>query len=470
MKRIISIVVIMVLVLSLFSFSVGAANDLQHDYSTKSNSGIRYEVCTTLNGTSADQYYTGSYTYENLSELSGSSLLSSLRALMTNTHTYMSSYNDCRDLAEKTDCQNGDGTTVTLIYTGYKATYDNWCNKQSDGWDREHVWPKSLGNFNTSGPGADLHHVRPCDQGINSGARGNKKYGNVTGGSAAKGASYTGNALGGYYNSSYFEPIDSAKGDVARICLYLYVRYGGESSYTCNSITNVFQSIDVLLEWCALDPVDTWEMGRNEVVGAKQGNRNVFIDYPELAWLLFDREIPEDMVTPTSFSYSSGSSGSSTTPTPTDPSEQACAHSSTVIRNEVTATCLSDGYTGDTYCADCGDLISYGEQIPATSDHTFGQWVVEIAPSELQDGHQIRTCSTCGHTETEILPATGPEQTEPDKTEPDETEPESTPPTDAPTKNEPDDDQNLLLIGVPIAVLVIAGVAVLIFVPKKKPV
>ena len=53
-----------------------------------------------------------------------------------------------------------------------------------------------------------------------------------------------------------------------------------------------------MLEWCALDPVDEWEMGRNDVVEDIQGNRNVFIDYPEYAWLLFDKEIPDEMTTP----------------------------------------------------------------------------------------------------------------------------------------------------------------------------
>ena len=68
-------------------------------------------------------------------------------------------------------------------------------------------------------------------------------------------------AYSGHYNSTYFEPLDNVKGDVARICLYVYVRWG--SNWGADSITEVFQSVDVLLEWMAIDPVDTWEMGRN---------------------------------------------------------------------------------------------------------------------------------------------------------------------------------------------------------------
>ncbi len=261
-------------------------------YSTSSNSGTRDEVCTTLDGTGAEDYYTGIYTYDNLDDLSGSELQARLNTLMKSTHTYQSSYNDCHEKANKTDCENGDGR-VSLIYTSYSATMSQW-----NGWNREHVWPKSLGGDSTKGGGADLHHIRPSDSGVNS-SRGNKKYGEAGSGAKEKyGTDPAVGVLGGTYNSAYFEPLDNVKGDVARICLYVYVRWNSEWGAT--SITKVFQSVDVLLEWCEMDPVDTWEMGRNEVVEEIQGNRNVFIDYPELAWLLFDREIPEGMTTPSS--------------------------------------------------------------------------------------------------------------------------------------------------------------------------
>lgn len=265
-------------------------------YSTKYNSGTRGILATTLDGTSASSYYSNGYDFETLSTLSSSALLSSLRTLMKSTHKKNSSYNDCKNMAKYTDCQNEDGTVV-LFYTSFVTTSSTF-NASSPGWNREHVWPKSLGGYSTTGPGADLHHIRPDNVKTNS-DRGNKKYGNVTNGSQAYGDTLVNNMSGGTYNTTYFEPLDDVKGDVARICLYMYVRYGADWS-GCSSITNIFQSIDVLLEWCELDPVDTWELGRNEVVAAYQGNRNVFIDYPEYAWLLFGKDVPEDMTTPSS--------------------------------------------------------------------------------------------------------------------------------------------------------------------------
>ena len=56
-------------------------------YSKQYNSGQRDVVCTTLDGTSADSYYNGSYEYDVLSEKSSSEIMSSLRTLMRSTHS-----------------------------------------------------------------------------------------------------------------------------------------------------------------------------------------------------------------------------------------------------------------------------------------------------------------------------------------------------------------------------------------------
>ena len=243
-------------------------------YSSESNSGKRDELCTSLDGTGAEAYYTGSYAYESLITLSPGALQSSLRTLMTSTHTRITTYNDCRDLVFYVDCESNDTTHATTLYTDYSMTSADW----SPAWacNREHVWPQSLGGGDTSGGGADLHHIRPAEKGVNS-ARGNKPYGEST-------------------SKGFYEPADHVKGDVARIILYVYVRWN--SDWGATDVTEVFESVDILLAWCELDPVDTWEMGRNEVVERIQGNRNTFIDYPELAWHMFGREVPEGMVTP----------------------------------------------------------------------------------------------------------------------------------------------------------------------------
>lgn len=317
--KIISVLTIIAILLSMLCISTSAAVATPTIY----NTGTRHVICTSLS-TMAKSYYTSDYSYDTLSDQASGTLLASLRKLMTDTHSYKSSYNNCRDWPIYTDGNNGK---INLLYSSVEVTQNEWAGSGSVGWNREHVWPKSLGGFNTSGAGADLHHVRPSDYSIN-GKRSDNLYGNVTNGTQATGTSIVSGMSGGTYANGYFEPLDNVKGDVARICLYVYARYGGEIS-ECSNITNVFQSVDVLLDWCELDPVDEWEMGRNDVVGSIQGNRNVFIDYPEYAWLIFDEEIPDNMKTPSGMAMDQDSNesegGNSTAPetpvTPEDPDD-----------------------------------------------------------------------------------------------------------------------------------------------------
>ncbi len=349
-------------------------------YSTSANSGIRNTVCTTLDGTGASDYYTGSYAYSLLSELSETALLNSLRTLMSDTHTKQTTYANCRDYATITDCENENGK-ITTLYTSYQTAKSEFDGGK--GWNREHVWPKSLGGFNTDGAGADLHHIRPSENSTNT-DRGNKKYGYVTNGTQSVGN--LSGIFGGTFDTVYYEPDDSVKGDVARICLYVYVRWGGEYAKSSN-LNNVFQSIDVLLEWCALDPVDTWEMGRNEVVEHIQGNRNVFIDYPELAWKLFGKEVPDNLVTPSQ----------NTT------ADSSCHHAHTAVKYAQEATCGQNGYSGDLYCSDCDTLLLGGSTIEATGAHTWGEWETNT------ETEQKRVCSVCKAEETRtVTPNTCP--------------------------------------------------------------
>ena len=396
LKRICAVLVsVYIIIAAIPHISVSAA---PASYSKSTNSGTREEVCISLEGTSASSYYTGVYTYEVLSDKSSGDLLQSLRTLMKTTHTHTTSYADCKNYADEMDCEENSGKMVSL-YSSYTTNYN------ASSINREHVWPKSLGNYDTSGPGADLHHIRPTEITPNSN-RGNLKYGNVSGGKTSYGNA-SGNEAGHY--SSYFEPLDYAKGDVARICLYMYVRYGGESQYTCGSITKVFQSVEVLLEWMELDPVDTWEMGRNEVVQNIQGNRNVFIDYPEYAWLLFGKEIPADMETP-SGNAAEGNGGNSgndetdttdvntetetETNTQTETEAAGCEHIITKLVGAVAGDCTNPGYSGDTYCATCETKLFSGVALDPTGEHVWGEWSQGIGTTV-----EVRECKVCDYRE-----------------------------------------------------------------------
>ena len=208
--------------------------------------------------------------YASASNLIGDELEDALTAIITSTHSRTTTYGELRYLLQDADEDPNNKDNIILFYCrdSIKSTWD-----QGTSWNREHVWPKSHGNLGESGPGADAHMLRASQPSVNS-SRGNKKMGNVTSGTNY---TYKGQVIA-TYTSSTWEPMDSVKGDVARIYFYMLVRYPNLYS----SFSKV-ADINTMLEWNELDPVDNLEIHRNEVVAKYQGNRNPFIDYPELA-------------------------------------------------------------------------------------------------------------------------------------------------------------------------------------------
>lgn len=209
-------------------------------------------ICLLAKEVGSGVYFDMPY-YASANGLKGEELKLALRSIIS-VQTKTEKYDDLRTDLALTDKGSTDGTIVCL-----------YCHKEMDAtwdggktWNREHVWPQSLGWFSTTMAGADIHHLRPCHQSENS-SRGNTPYG---------------------VSSGYYEPNDNVKGDVARILFYLYVRYAEADRY---SLTTVCESFDMLLIWNDIDPVDSLEIQRNEVAYSIQGNRNPFIDYPDYA-------------------------------------------------------------------------------------------------------------------------------------------------------------------------------------------
>lgn len=181
---------------------------------------------------------------------------------------------------------------VILFYRGLsKAKSSNGSGAQSsnpDNWNREHVWAKSHGFPSSSAMAySDIHHLRPTDISVNS-SRGNLDFDN----SDAPLPESPENRVDG--NS--FEPRDAVKGDVARIVLYMDTRYAGLDSVTpdlqvVDSLTSGGESklgkLCTLLAWSEADPVDEFEVNRNNKIYEFQGNRNPFIDHPEWISILY---------------------------------------------------------------------------------------------------------------------------------------------------------------------------------------
>lgn len=139
----------------------------------------------------------------------------------------------------------------------------------------EHTWPQSKfsKSFSSELQKSDLHHLFPADMKANS-TRSNNPFADVDGKfthSQCK-DSKIGNALDNPSIRSFEPPIEH-KGNVARAIYYFSTRYKMEIDATQAKYLKI---------WNEEDPVDQEELDRNERIMNLQGNRNPFVDYPEL--------------------------------------------------------------------------------------------------------------------------------------------------------------------------------------------
>jgi endonuclease I len=225
----------------------------------------------------------------------GNELKSQLTTLISSTHTtqipYTSSVStDTWDAIKLTDLDPNNSSVVFLLY-GWNDN-DNASNTDrtrdknlschvsdcSGLWNREHVFARSLGtpDLGSAGAGSDVHNLRAIDSDQNN-MRGNRLFEDA----ASSSMSYTTGA-GNWY------PGDEWRGDVARMIMYMYVRYPNQCRPTnvgvgSTSYSNFGDMPNVFLEWNAIDPVSEYERVRNDVLQSLQGNRNPFIDNPLIA-------------------------------------------------------------------------------------------------------------------------------------------------------------------------------------------
>ena len=100
----------------------------------------------------------------------------------------------------------------------------------------------------------------------------------------------------GYETGTTFEPLDSVKGDVARIIMYVWTAYYDYYNDSSLLITKTFTNYDTLLEWHMLDKPDVHEGYRNDFSQtSRQKNRNPFVDHPEYAWKIFGDSASADV-------------------------------------------------------------------------------------------------------------------------------------------------------------------------------
>lgn len=241
--------------------------------------------------------------YASLEGLSGAALKQALQDIIANpSEVRLHSYADIWEILRTSDQNPLNSGQIWEIYLEQPMSkIDQQQGSSNVGkWNREHIFCQSRGNFevalgdyaegisiwNTTSAASvvdgisDAHHLRAVEGPENS-SRNNKNYGPV--------------------NSStvYAGPVGtqgSWRGDVARACFYMAVRFNGLNVINGDPSENLPSStigsgnigdLATLLTWNVSDARDDFEMNRNNYVQTWQHNRNPFIDYPLLADYIF---------------------------------------------------------------------------------------------------------------------------------------------------------------------------------------
>lgn len=241
--------------------------------------------------------------------LTGIALKNALATKITTTHTNFLTYDQAEDAIKITDLDPTDvnSTNLLLLYgfsnnicayvdeSNFGTSSDDNDHRrrhkeadsgdQNCAWNREHTYARALGipNLDTNEANADVHHVRASDVARN-GMRDNDRFFDGSGNS--------------FESGTLWYPGDEWKGDVARMMMYMYLRYGtqclptGVAQSGIPTAANDINMVQLFLEWNAEDPVSQYEDNRNTYLGNAsntygQGNRNPFIDNPYLATMIW---------------------------------------------------------------------------------------------------------------------------------------------------------------------------------------
>lgn len=278
-----------------------------------------------VNSYASNSYYLMSCTEQNIptgyyasidTSVSEGEFRQTLHDVISNDYVQFT-YSQAWDIDYYADADPYSEGHVRCLYTNQSV--ENGSHISNGGklyWNREHTWPKSHG-FNDENCAAytDCHHLRAAESAINI-AKSNNDFGELT-------SDYT-ESFGNKYAGGVFEPKDDIKGDVARMLLYMMIRYGeyddttmswnekkldedgnvlkddngkditekktekidlllvDDSDTTSNSNGNGrLAKLSTLLKWHYQDPVSEREIYQNNVVYMFQKNRNPFIDHPE---------------------------------------------------------------------------------------------------------------------------------------------------------------------------------------------
>lgn len=234
--------------------------------------------------------------YNSINGLADRNLKDALHSLIYN-HTEVKSYQALPEYFRTTDRFPGTDYWWDMysdMEVSMYITFGTYMN-------REHCFPKSWWGGGTSTPAyVDLFHLYPSEAKANQ-AKSNYPLGEVVTSTFDNGVVKVGYATTGQGGGAQkvFEPNREYIGDFARTYFYVVTCYQNltwDSKYMFMLEQNDYPTlkpwaIDLLLKWHRADPVSQKEVDRNEAVYGFQGNRNPFIDHPELVEYIWGNKI-----------------------------------------------------------------------------------------------------------------------------------------------------------------------------------
>jgi deoxyribonuclease-1 len=245
------------------------------------------DACASLQATAPAVADVPAGYYAGLEGRSGTALFTALHDALRTGHRGFQ-YDSARGYLYQDVEDPDDNNLIEDMYAGRVVTVDRRAGSNTDAGDAslnaEHSWPQSCGarEDRTNGPRGDLHVIFATDAAANQ-RRGNDPYGMVTTASQTFGPDSAGNfsRYGTDGTRQVFEPRAERRGDIARAIFYFYVRYVPEIPASI-SLANFAIEQATLRQWAQQDPPDAFERARNNEAYAVQGNRNPFVDRPEL--------------------------------------------------------------------------------------------------------------------------------------------------------------------------------------------
>lgn len=244
--------------------------------------------------------------YATADDTDATTLRNSLHEIIDDHVSFPYSNGGNNDTWEVLSFADEDPIDPSKVWMIYKNNSYSYLGSGQQAYNREHTWPQSYG-FSSGALGSDnaartdAHHLMMSDVTYN-GNRGNLYFDNCSSGCTEDVTTFNhgqgGPGISNKYDSNSYEVWDFRKGDIARAMFYMDVRYAGDVSgevdLQLTDNAGLIQTGDpymgllsTLIQWHNQDPVDSYELERNERVYSYQGNRNPFIDHPEWVECIF---------------------------------------------------------------------------------------------------------------------------------------------------------------------------------------